>query len=245
MLKGYKELEEGLKESLLSRMYILDTLTDTMRNDTLEGILIDLENKEDKTDIEEATLSALQAIIQEEAYIDEATRNEFKEAVHLIIAAEAMKDLLEGVDFTIITKALNDLTHEQRALYNEYLSLTTKTYRLIESILGINVDEELLPDEYLHLAKLSADARRKIVVDLTLKKLDREKKDNLSESEKKALEIYGDTLLPFQRQYKEALKTALEKFVFGVRKAIMEAAPVSLLKDKEEFKALVILDAVR
>lgn len=240
---GYEESQDEFEYSLSGKDYN-DFLKAAMLEDkSLEETMKDLQNKEDKTDMNNKVLEVVQAAIRDEGYIDEGTMDEFKKAVNIIGMIRSMKDMLEGVDFTAITLALENLIEAQETLYDRYLSKTEKIYKQLETLLDINLEELMLPDQYLSIPRISEKEKRKILIDLALKEIARRDEKELQHNEKEALRIYKETLLPLENRYKEGLKQVLEKFIFAIKKTITDIKPVSISKEKDQFKALFILDS--
>ena len=61
-------------------MYI-DNLKVATHNETIDSILVSLQNKSDRTEMEDQVLYLIEAFMKDASQIDESTRDEFKEAV--------------------------------------------------------------------------------------------------------------------------------------------------------------------
>ena len=219
---------------------LLDIFSGLRRNlvlNNIEFFIVILQEKGDLTDLEGNVLEAAQGVIMDNLYIDDETMQSFQEAVHLVLIAENMKGLLEGVDFGAITQALSDLVSEQKSLYSEHLVLTESIYKQLEGILMLNLDDEVLPDRYLKL-NLSPQAKRKILIDLALRKLETKDKKDLKENEIRALQFAANALSPLQGRYKEELKRILSKFIFNIKKNLADVKPASTVEEEDKFKAL-------
>jgi len=233
----YEELTENIKDTFADYGYI-DLIAALVPEEDLKDLISSLEEKEDRTDAEESILDISKAVIEDSQYIDDETMHAFRDAVHLFLVAENMKDLLVGVDFQAITKALSDLATGQKSLYVAHISATESIYEELQGLLNINLDDKILPDRYLKL-NLSPVAKRKIIIDITLRNLELKDKKDLTSNERKAIGVARNVLMPMQGIYKEELKKILQKFILSIKENLSDAKPAST-KEQEtgEFKAL-------
>ncbi|MFC1576184.1 hypothetical protein ACFL3J_00785 [Candidatus Omnitrophota bacterium] len=206
-------------------------------------ILIDeLEQKATLTDMEAKILEIASAVIMESVYIDEETMQEFQEAVRLLLIVENIKDELEGAVFQMITTALSELGKEQEDIYSAYISLTEDVYKKLEALLMIDVEDEALPDDFISLGNITARAKRKLLLDLTLEKLKEKDEALLTDSEKEALAIEKSTLKPLRETYLNKLQGIIRAFVSKVKEALKNEAPSALNDDGKTSRAIVMID---
>jgi hypothetical protein len=245
--KGFKELRESAEASLSSRINpdLLKVAFQEGPIEALQSMLATLEDKKDRTGTEEEALQAIQLFINNASYIDEATREEFQEAVSFILTAESMKDLLEGVDFTAMKEELSRMQEDWQALYKAYITETEGTYKMLASLLGIDVEEELLPDDYIVIANLTPNAKRKLLVDLRVLDMAEEGNPKLTDSQKKVLELYTNTIEPLNENYKSAIRAVVDRFIFNVRMLVSGAMPSSRVTGDGKSESLLIVDKFR
>jgi len=211
---------------------------------SLQDIVGALENKNNRSDIEDYVLIISKAIIEDSRYLDKRTVAEFEEATQLLLVSEAMKDILREEDFAAIKNALIQIIENQRSIYNDYLKVTEKAYEEIEKLLTIMIEDNL-PNEYEAIVETSIIAKRKILIDLALESLKAKDPSQLTDNEKKALEIDKSMLQPFKEEYSNRLKTIVMDFVAAIRCFLKDKATVSIESNKKNLKALFLLDSER
>ena len=208
----------------------------------LGDIVNELSAKADRTDIENNLLEAVQAVMIDSEYIDEGTAQGFSEAARYVRMAESMKGILEGVDFTAISRALEGLVKEQSLIYSRYVNSTEDAYAEIAKLLGISVEDEKLPDQYAGLVSVGAKAKLKILSDISLRKLTEKEKSLLSDNEKEALKVYEISIKPLLNEYKVKLIAILDKFIFEIKKTLMSADAATTVSEGGKFQALFLLN---
>jgi len=207
----------------------------------LGDIVSELSAKADRTDMENNLLEAAQAVMIDSEYIDDGTARGFSEAFRYIRMAESMKGILEGVDFTAISRALEGLVKEQSVIYNRYVNSTEDAYAEIAKLLGIVVEDEKLPDQYAGLVSVGAKTKLKILSDINLHKLMDKDPSLLSDNEKEALKVYQISIKPLLDEYKTKLIALLDKFIFEIKKTLMGADAATTVKEGGKFQALFLL----
>ena len=151
--------------------YLKDAAEAPQEKKDLDSVITELNSKEDKTEIEKGVLEVTEAVVREEEYIDEGTRQEFEEAIYYIRVAESMKGILEAVDFGAMNSALTALAIESRAAYDDYLILSGDAYKRIAALLGIDPEKAELPGRFNLIPNISQAAKRKIITDIALKEM--------------------------------------------------------------------------
>jgi len=216
------------------------TLDQVSFTDIIDILLI----KKNKTDFDNAVVEAVEAIDEIRDYLDNKTAGEFEEVMKLVIIAHTMKNLLEGVDFDVINTALTHVVEECQKVYDEYMELSDASYKELAGILGIDLENDALPDEYTYLSKIPMSERMRILVDYAMEKIDAKGK-NLSENESKARSYYQDIIVKLNETYQEKFKAVVDGFIFTVKKALMNAAPAAKSEDKKKFEAMFNLGALK
>lgn len=217
-------------------------MDENKNNDNLEGVVNLLMEEGIEKEIDKAIINNAIALIEEQAYMDEELIEEFKETVQLVMVAEAMGDIVGTSDFMKITETLYTLEKERIAMYEEYLDMTDAIYTEIVSILGINIEEEVLPETFISIAGKNPKASRKIIVDSVLKDLHDKDEENLNEDAKKALHMEKTLLAPIRNRYVNALSSIIRRFTSAMRTLLQDQAAVSLSGSEDSFKALFLLD---
>jgi hypothetical protein len=208
----------------------------------LEDIVAHINKKNDEGNLEnKELLDATQAVLRDQNHIDEATFQEFEEAIYLAVLVEGMKDILEGVDFAAIKGALEDVVKGHTELYQDYLTKTDDIYRRLEKLLEINTDA-LLPEDYMVLADITKQTRRNKSVDATLEAIIGGKLE-LKENRENALRIYNEELYPIQTKYRDALKELLMYFASRIKESLKDISPSSLFLTKERYEALFVINS--
>ena len=213
----------------------------TNEKEGLKNILTSLQNKKDRTNIEDNVLDIAKAILEEGERIDEDILKEFEEVVYIVIASESMKGAINKRDLAIIKQACSDLVKEQTQIYEDYLKLTDKAYEKLEKLLGVNIEKDL-PEMYLSLASISIQAKRKILVDLALETLKAKERSALSDNEKEALDIDRNSLQALRETYLNRLRDLVKNFISTVRQTFKDRDPVAIENDKDSLKAVFLLD---
>ena len=167
---------------------------------------------------------------------------EFQQAVYVVRAASEMAGLMEEGDFNAIAEAFSSVADDQEKMYAKYIKDTETAYVEIEAVLGLNVEDAKLPERYITLAKLALEAKRKMLVDMSLKNINEKDPGELTDNEIRALDIYNKSIKPLQKEYRVQLSTVLEKFMFNIRKTLVNSEPASMLREDGQFKAIFKLD---
>ena len=222
--------------------YIESAAKAKLETETSAHIIDELGSKKELTYTEAGLLEASQAVLRDSEYIDEETMKNFTETAYYLRIAESMKEILEGVDFNMITKALEGLVKEQSALYDRFLSSTKDAYDEIVRLLALKADDEKLPDRYECLPDLNIRAKLKIITDIRLRGLMEKEIERLNENEKEAVKIYNGSIRQFQNEYKEDITRILDKFTFEVRKALINTEGATATEEGGQFKALFLLE---
>jgi len=215
-----------------------------IKNLSFKGMIDSIKQNKERTELENTVLKASDTIDELREYMDEKTENEFKQVVKLIILAHTMRNMIKGADFKVINGALTELIDQCRNTYNTYLGISEAIYKDLAGILGVDLDD-ILPDEYKHLATMTPRARRKLLIDLTIRKLEEKDSAMLTAIEKQALSLYREKLEPLRKKYYEKFKTIIEKFTFAVKKALVNASPASKTENKSQFQALFVLGTIK
>ena len=238
----YKKLQDGFRQALSSYKPIESFINSIKPVDSLEETLKELENKESRTEVEDQILNAIQEVIKNSDYIDDETMREFQQAVYVVRAASEMAGLMEEGDFNAIAEAFSSVADDQEKMYAKYIKDTETAYVEIEAVLGLNVEDAKLPERYITLAKLALEAKRKMLVDMSLKNINEKDPGELTDNEIRALDIYNKSIKPLQKEYRVQLSTVLEKFMFNIRKTLVNSEPASMLREDGQFKAIFKLD---
>jgi len=215
-------------------------LTDTH---TLEATILILENKQSRTDIEESILQVTRAVIEDSAYIDKDTLNQFTKAIEVIRTIEGLKGVMNQSDFDTISKGLLKLLEEQHSIYNDYLKSTKNLYEKLRSLLGLLIEDESLPESYTPLYSVSILAKKKIAIDLAIERLKAKNEFSLTDNEKQALNINQYQLSPLREEYISKLKMAITSFTWNLRDIIKDKGAVSISSDASSLRALFLLDS--
>ncbi|MFA4843247.1 MAG: hypothetical protein WC658_05400, partial [Candidatus Omnitrophota bacterium] len=209
---------------------------------TLETTILVLENNASRTDIEESLLQVTKLVIEDSAYLDRDTLNEFAEAVEIIRTIDRMKGAMKEADFQAISKGLVKLVEEQHSTYNDYLKTTKDLYEKLQFLLGLLIEDESLPEAYTPLYSVSVLAKKKIAVDLALERLKAKDEASLTINQKEALRIDKETLRPLREEYLSKLKLFITDFVWDMKEVIKDKGPASISKDEFNFRALLFLN---
>jgi len=241
---NYKVLQENLRNSLNASVSVRDlNIPAEDTRDTLEAVINNLEEKKDKTGMEETLLDASKAVMEESQYMDGKTLQEFEQAVNTLLIAESVKDEMGEGGFKVLEDALAGIVIEQKALYDNYLKETETAYIRISEVLGIDPDKDELPDNYALIYNLNIRAKRKILTDISLEQIRARDKATLAEREKEALKIESDyNLLSKRGLYLDALNRMVSNFISFVRHSLEDKRPNDLLINQDSMKALFRVD---
>jgi len=247
-LTGPVFLSVNLEENTMREVFTMNGYS-WIREETLDNILLSdiidiLANKKNKTDIENAVVKAAEVIEEIRDYLDEKTQDAVEEVVKLVIIAYTMKNMLKGVDFDVVNTALTNMAKECRKVYDEYMNLSESAYKELAGILGIDLEKDALPDEYIHLAKIPISERVRILVDYAVEKIEAKGKD-ISKHESNAITFYKNRIVKLNENYQQKFKAVVEGFIFAVKKALMNAAPAVKSEDKKKFEAVFNLGALQ
>lgn len=238
--KGYAGLIEAARLALITYRHVAarEAMEFGIEAD-LEDAAIGLQLKDTKTAMDRAIFEAAQAVLAESAYIDDETMQEFTRVViQYVRIAESVRNIIGDADFKVIAAVLTGLAEDQKRLYNDYLAQSEDVYKKLEAILGIDVAEEMLPDEYLLMPNISLSAKRKIMIDLKLDTLRNKDADDLADNENMALGIDRGILQPLRDEYIAKLKGILQIFISTIQEKILNRTPVSLRSDKTSLQAV-------
>ena len=222
--------------------YIESAAKAKFETETPAHIIDELGSKKELTYTEAGLLEASQAVLRDSEYIDDETMKSFTETAYYLRIAESMKEIMEGVDFNMITKALEGLVKEQSALYDRFLFSTKDAYDEIARLLALKADDEKLPGRYECLQNLNIRAKLKIITDIRLRGLMEKEIGRLNENEKEAVKIYNGSIKQFQNKYKEDITLILDKFTFEVKKALINTEGATATEEGGQFKALFLLE---
>jgi len=240
----YKVLQENLRDSLNASFSVrnLNIPIEAARS-ALEAMINTLEEKKDRTGIEETLLDASKAVMAESRYMDNQILQDFEQAVNTIMIAESMKDSFKGVDFAIVESALSSFVTDQNNIYNSYLKATEEAYKLLAEALGIDPDKDDLPSDYSLLYNLNTLAKRKILVDLSLQAIKEKDPSKRTEKEKLALNMEEKyNLSSLREEYRNKLGSMVRAFIDIIRSAIIDKTPSSLQKDGSRMEAIFSID---
>jgi len=194
--------------------------------------------KKEKKGVERVLIDAAEVIDNIRGHLDEKTAEQFDEVIKLVMLAHTMKDMIKGVDFAVIDKALTDVIYNCKKIYDEYMSLSDAAYKELAGIFGIDLEDDVLPDEYTYLANVPIAERLRLVVDYSIEKIEAKSLESLSKNEQRALTSYHSKIVKLNEKYQEKLKSIVDKFMFTVKKALMNAAPASKKENKKKFQAM-------
>jgi len=212
---------------------------------TLQDTILTLETKDNKSDTEENLLEAAKLLAENSQYLDDETLKEFNQIARVVEMTEEMRNLMRPEDLNSISSSLEALVKEERRIYDNYLKSTNDIYEKLEALLGINATEEILPDTFIPLSNLNRISRRKVMIDLIIKRLGREDPSSITNNQKEALKIDREVLSPMRNAYLSELKMAIKSFVWDVQDVVSDKPPASASKDKDSFKALFLLQRVK
>lgn len=243
--KTHKELQQDARNSLDSYWRPGETSLDQYAEGPgaeqgLKELAAALDGKKDKTDAENAVLDAAQAVLQDGS-VDAQTAHDFAEALNYVRVAQSMQGLMEGVDFTAVTKTLEDLSKSNKEAYQGYLDKTDAAYAAIAGILGIT-SESKLPESYLSMPNITSQMKRKVLVDTALENIKGKDTALLTESEKKAIAIEDVSLKPAKKEYAMTLRHIIEGFVASMKGILADAPVVSVKNTKENNEVLIVVD---
>jgi len=241
MSKDARESDELLKNNHYNAA-LADPLSLKTTSTTIEELIGALENKNSRTNIEESLLQAAKAVMEDSAYLDRDTLNEFVKAVELVRTVEDMKGIMREADFQAISKGLLKLVEEQHTIYDDYLKDTKGLYEKLEKLLGITIEDENLPDEYMSLYRVNTLAKKKIAIDLAIERLKAKDEASLTDKEKQALKIDRQELLPLREEYISKLKMAILSFTLDMRGIFKDKSPSSSSKDESGMSTLFLID---
>jgi hypothetical protein len=134
------------------------------------------------------------------------------------------------------------LAEEQRSLYGSYLKSTQDIYERLARLLGITIDKDTIPDEYISLYTVNNMAKRKIAIDRAIELLKTRQENTLSDNEKEALKIDKEMISPIREEYLSRMKMAVTGFTFDVKEIFKNKEPATSLKNASEIRAIILLD---
>ncbi|MDD5439993.1 MAG: hypothetical protein PHS37_07395 [Candidatus Omnitrophica bacterium] len=229
-----KNPRDGNDTPLIGDMYVIELAA-------LEENVKRLKAKKDRDEMEEALLTEGEAIIRDEEYMDDKTKQEFVKIMRLVNNIDTLKGILTEVDFKTLSTAMKELAESHTGLYRQYLVKSAEAYEKLAGVLGISLNDIVLPEKYKTIG-LSDREKLKIMVDIEIKKTLGKDKTLLTGAERVAMDIYNKDLLPLRKEYEKQLKCVLEKFMFMVKRVLTDANPVSILEKKDRFQAVFILN---
>ena len=229
-------LQDRLRDSLSSHSRI-DNLETATEEEALENAIRLLEEKEDKTELEEDLIEMYKNLKRDDDLIDEelkeALEGLIRETINLLNMAEAIEGMVDAEFIDSIERAFGELIKEQKNLYSSYLESTENIYTILAKLMGLKANEELRTNRYLSIS--AKRAMMKISVERELKKLLLKDEKYLTEAQKEALTAYSATYKPLLQShkaaYREALESLLGRFMFNIKKTIIDVKAATNTKD--------------
>jgi len=232
-----------IANSINNRMFI-ELIAGQIEGESELGSLVKiLESLDKRSETEEIALKASSLVVEIEKEMDGTDLKEFETVINLILSVEAFGSIEEKQDLLFVRETLGSLIEGHKRIYREYLLETQDTYNYIAEILGINIENETLPDEYRPLASFNKHAEIKIAVDLALEDLKARDGTKLSEKEKEALGLNAAKLTPLKNKYIKGLRGVISKCLKSIKERMQHNKPVALHEDKDGINAFFLFDS--
>ena len=239
IIKPEGELTRSAQDSFASNMPVEMFNQKTLGTDyALEGIVTDLDNKDDKTLAEEDILEVAKVASEEKQHLDEDILQDFTEKLERTLWATANEDYLkaEGVDLTTMTDALTELKEEQEKNRNTYLADRDTIYKRIEALL---IRREILPNDFLVINANDTPEERKLKLDNKLENLTARDLALLTEDQRKDLITDRSASQTRHAAYLNDLTEMITNYMRIVEETLGAREPYSIFRPEEKDKLKV------
>lgn len=206
----------------------------------MAATILFLENIGTKTDVEYAALETTKTVFKDSDYVDKETMKQLVDIVRAVTEAESLKTLFEAVDFNLMAKLFTDLNEKNKEMHQGYLTRTESIYAVLESLLNLQVSKNL--DSGNAIMNINdMGTKRRIQVDIALRALIEKEASRRTDPEKRALEIYNNSLKSMQETYIADLNNTISSFLFNINKSLLDSSPASSNDQNGQFKAIILL----
>ena len=104
------------------------------------------------------------------------------------------------------------------------------------------MDQDRLPQDFVYFANMNDKAKKKLLVDMAIEKLNTKDIKTLSNEERLALDIAHNTLAPMREVYLNQLKAVLSSFVSTVNNVLKAKESASVKEEDTGMKAMFLLN---
>lgn len=238
----YHTIEESIRLSL-NAVYVSRFNQGLIHEESLENIVKVLEKVSNRTETEELVLNASMLFMELQQVADDKDLKEFESIMNVIIGIDAFGNAEQREGLKYIRSALNLMLSDHTKVYVEYLSQTRKTYEYLSGILGIALNSEKLPEDFVHLAQINKYADLKIAVDLALEELEARDSASLNNKEKEALDLSRDILLPLKEKYFKKVRQIIADCLSNITEIMKTNEPIAVYEEGEGTNAFFLFEA--